>query len=318
MVIKSGVYVSQLLTNQSLGYRNEEYVADVIMPRFIVKKDTAKIASYAADNLRVVQTLRAQGSRSNIVNHTVTFTDHYSLEEHALSELISQAEYDNAELPIEPQADAMENCLDILSVVKEKALADAMSSTGVVTQNVTLSGTDQWNDYSNSDPIGDIRTAIATVRASTGKLPNTLVFSYPVFDTLIYHPDFAARAQGAVVVNAQVVTQLLQTTFPTIKKVIVASAMYNATKEGQTMSLADIWGRNAWVMYIEPNPSFKKSRSFGFTYCRKANRVVQLFPMTMDSDLADRKSDKVRVEDEYDQKIVDVNCAYLVKNAIAS
>jgi len=316
MIKSSSTYVSRLLTNQSLAYRNENYIADEIMPTIVVKKDTAKILSYSADNLRIVETVRAQGAKSKIVNHSISMSDFYSLEEHALSEYVSLEEYENADQPIEPQRDAMENLIDILSVVKEKSLSDNLSNTSVVTNNTTLSGTDQWSDYSNSDPIGDIQAAIDTVADATLKEPNTLVFGRSTFNTLIHHPDLIARAQGAVVVTADVVIALLKTTFPSIEKVLVGRAGYNSTKEGQSASLSRIWGKNAWVMYIESNPRLK-SRSFGFTYRRKANREIEVYPMSMDSELSDRKSDKIRVSDKYDQKILDVNCAYLIKNAIA-
>lgn len=316
MIIPASEYVSQILTMQSLAYRNDEYLADQIMPTITVQKDTAKILSYAADNLRIAETLRAQGARSNVVKHSISSADHYSLEEHALSEYVSKEEYENADAPIDPQGDAMQNLLDILAVVKEKALADVMNNAAIITQNTTLSGTDQWNDFANSDPIGDIQTGIDTVANATGKEPNTLVFGRGVFNTLIQHPDIIARAQGAVVVTADVLIALIQRIFPSITKVLVGRAMYNAAKEGQTASLTRIWGKNAWVLYIEPTPKLK-SRSFGFTYRRTADRTVEVFPMNMDSDLADRKSDKVRVEDIYDQKLIDAKCAYAIFAAIA-
>lgn len=316
MIGKSDLYVSPLLTQQSIAYTNEEYLADKIMPTVVVKKDTAKIATYSADNIRVVDSLRAQGARSKIVNHEVTIGSHYSLEEHALSEYVTQEEYENADLPINPQRDAMQNLMEILAVIKEKALSDAMSATATITNNTTLSGTDQWSDYANSDPIGDIQTAIDTISDATGKEPNTLLMGRAVFMKLIHHPDIINRAQGAVVVTAEVAKQVIQGVFTSITNVWVGRAIYNSAKEGQTASISRIWGKNAWVLYVEPTPRLK-SRSFGFTYARKANRVVQVFPMSMDSNLADRKSDKVRVEDKYDQKIVDVNCAYLIKSAVA-
>ena len=68
-------------------------------------------------------------------------------------------------------------------------------------------------------------------------------------------------------------------------------------------------------MYIDPKPGLK-SRSFGFTYQRGANVKVMDIPMSTDSDLMDRKSDLIRVETKYDQKLVDEKCAYLIKSAI--
>jgi hypothetical protein len=91
------------------------------------------------DNLRVVEAIRAQGSPSREVNHTVTIGSHYILEDRALKELVSDEEIDNADKPITPQRDATENLTDRIQVIKEKALADLMSNTAIMTSNTTLS-----------------------------------------------------------------------------------------------------------------------------------------------------------------------------------
>lgn len=60
MINKANVYVSPLLTKVSLAYKNEEYIADKILPTVPVVKDTAQIATYGMDNLRIESALRAQ------------------------------------------------------------------------------------------------------------------------------------------------------------------------------------------------------------------------------------------------------------------
>ena len=312
MIRKSNVYVSPLLTNISLAYRNEEYIAEQIMPVVSVVKDTAKIATYGMDNLRIEEALRAQGAGANEVNHSVTIGDHYILKDHALKELVTKEEEENADTPIAPQTDATMNLTDRLQVAKEKELADVMGNTAIVTQNVTLSGTDQWSDFTNSDPFDDIKTAFETVRSGSGKLPNTLVMSYAVMMTLIVHPDLIARLVNVPVVTSDTVVTSLKLAFPNIKNVFIGSAQYNSGVEGGTDVLADIWGKHFWVMYIEPRPT-TKSRSFGFTYATKGEtRKVKVLAYD-----EDKEGRYVRINDKYDQKLIDNKCAYLVKNCIA-
>lgn len=197
-------------------------------------------------------------------------------------------------------------------MIKEKELADAMANTSIVTQNVTLSGTDQWNDYTNSDPFDDIKTAMETVRTGSGKMPNTMIMSYGVMMTLIIHPDTIGRLPGIVKVTADNVMDALKLAFPNIKNVWIGSAQYNSGAEGVSDTLADIWGKHFWVGYVESKPTLK-SRSFGFTYQAPGqNRQVK----KLDYD-HDKEGRFVRVNDKYDQKIVDNKCMYLIKNAIA-
>jgi hypothetical protein len=312
MINKANTYVSPLLSNVSIAYTNDEYIAEKILPVVPVQKDTAKIATYGMDNLRIESALRAQGAGANEVNHTVTIGDHYVLQDHALKEFVSQEEMDNADQPIKPKVDATENLTDRLSVIKEKELADAMANTAVITQNVTLSGTSQWSDFDNSDPFLNMRTAIEAVRTGSGKLPNSIIMSYAVMMTLITHPATIARLPNVTTVSAEGAVTAIKLAFPNIKNVWVGSAQYNSSAEGVTAALADIWGKHFWVAYISPRPTIK-DRSLGFTYQKNGeNRRVEVLPYDYD-----KKGQFVRINDKYDQKLVDNKCAYLIKNAIA-
>lgn len=310
MLNKSGLYVSPLLTQISVAYKNEEYVAEQIMPVVQVVKDTAQIATYGMDNLRIEEALRAQGSGANEVNHSVTIGSHYILRDRALKEFVSKEEMDNADKPIMPQQDATENLTDRMLVIKEKTLADILSDTAIITQNTTLSGTSQWSDFDNSDPFGDIKTAISTVRTGSGKMPNTIFMSYEVMLVLCVHPAVIARLSNVITVNSDDVITAIKIAFPGIKKVIIGSAFYNSGKEGGTDALTPIWGKHCWALYIEQRPTLK-SRSFGFTY-QKDGRQVKVLPYD-----EDREGKFVRVNEKYDQKLVDVKCAYFMKNVIA-
>lgn len=280
------------------------------MPIVQVKKDTGKIASYSMDNLRIVDAVRALGTKTNEVGHTVTISNHYVLKERALKELVPNELKDQADKPITPMIDATENVTEKLWIIKEKALADVLSSTATITQNTTLSGTDQWNDYANSDPFDDIKTGRNTIRSSTGKKPNTLILSWDVWNTLLDHPDIVDRIADSRDRTADAANSILARAF-NVKKVLVGDAQVNSTEEGETGSLSDIWSRVAILAYIEPRPTLK-SRSLGFTYQMGTPRQVDTWVNI------DRKGTYVRATDKYDQQLVDVNCAYLIKNAIAA
>jgi hypothetical protein len=316
MIDKNNLYVSPLLTSHSNGYTNEDLLHNKIAPDVIVNKDSGKIATYGMDNLRIAQSIRAQGSSTNEISHTVTIGDHYILEEHALKEFIARSEIENADKPIDPQMDATENLLDRMGVIAEKALADVISDTSIISQNITLTGTSKWSDYVNSAPISNIRTGIIQVRAGSGKKANTLIFAYAVWMTLLDHPDIIARGTGAAIVTADVAEKIILSMFPSIKNVWVGDAQYNSGVEGGTDTLTDIWSNVCIIAYIEPKPK-KKSRTLAFTYRRKAGNVVDTLNEKQAGETWDRKGMFVRVTAEYDQKLIDEKCAYLIKNPIA-
>ena len=310
------VYTSVPLTQLSLAYKNEEYINELIAPLVTVKKDSGKIFSYGMSNLRIVNTYRSVGGKPNIVETTVTSSDHYSLEDHVLGEFIPDEVMENYDAPIQPRMDTTESLTDRIQVDKEKALADNLSSTSVMTRNTTLSGTSQWNDYASSDPITDIKTAKASVRTGSGKTPDTLILSWDVLNTLLFHPDIIAMFPGAPQVTQDMVAAALPKIFG-LKRMLVGSAQYNNSNAGGTDTLADIWSKVALVVYIESAPRLR-SRTLAFTYVKTGGRQVDVLPKASGSlELIQRKADYVQVSDKYDQVLVDVNCGYLIKNAIA-
>ena len=81
--------------------------------------------------------------------------------------------------------------------------------TGVANaQNDTTSEVTQWDDYTNSTPIIDVTTAKRTAMlASGGFMPDVMVVTRDVRDTLINHPDILDRLNGgATVTNTALVT----------------------------------------------------------------------------------------------------------------
>lgn len=312
------LYVSPLLTNESLAYRAEGAINEEIFPFAPVKKDTAQIATYSSANLRIVQAIRAAGSRSNEVNHKVSIGDHYILVDHVLREYVTKEEIENADMPIVPRRDAMENLLDRMAVIREKAAADILNDGAVITNNVTLAGGDQWSDYVNSTPIQDIKAGMETVRKASGKRPNTFTISYDVLMVLCDHPDILARFPGKDTVTADDVIAIIPKIFVGITKVNVGVMQYDSEVEDSAdTTLVDIWTKGFWIHYTEMKPKLK-SRTFGRTYGRASERrEVKVFPMNSDTDLADREADMVRVKDKYDQKVIDTDCMYAIYAAIA-
>ena len=305
----SSLYTSKQLTNISLAYKNDNYISEMVFPIVQVNKDTGKITTYAMDNLRVVEALRSIGSNTNEVGHSVSIGDHYVLKEYALKELVPDEHMEQADAPINPKIDATENVTDRLWVIKETALADAISATATMTNNTTLSGTDQWSDYTNSDPIGDIRTGKEAVRTATGKKPNTLIIAHNAYIQLLDHPDIVDRIKYTNLADKDAVKRALARIFD-LEQVMVGDAQYNNSAEGGTAALAEIWDKVAIVAYIEKRPTLK-SRSLGFTYQMKSPRMVDGWRDE------DRRGDYIRVMDKFDQQLIDVNCGYLIKSCVA-
>ena len=306
MLVQQDVVIDPALSNVSVKYSNDSFIADLIFPVMPVSKQTGKYYVYDKANLRVDKTNRAVGSGANEVDFGLS-TASFACDDHALKGFVADEIQDQAEVALNPLIDETEMLTEKLMLDREVNLAAILNATGTMTQNTTLSGTSQWSDYSNSDPIGDIRTARTTVHAATFKKPNTLILGKQVFDMLCDHPDIVERVKYSAlgVITEELLARVFQ-----LEKVLVGEAGKNSAVQGQTDSLAYVWGKHAVVAYIAPKVGLK-TLTLGITFTYKTRMVKRWRD-------EDREGTYVRIgQDNYVQKLVAVGCGYLVYNALA-
>lgn len=306
MLTQQDVVIDPALSNVSIKYTNDSFIADQIFPMVPVSKQTGKYYVYDKANLRIDKTNRAAGSGANEIDLGLS-TVSFACDDHALKSFVADEIQDQAEAALNPLVDETETITEKLMLDRENILATLITNTSNVTQNTTLSGTSQWSDYSNSDPIADVRTARTTIHAATFKKPNTLILGKQVFDMLCDHPAIIERVKYS---QLGVVTEELLARIFQVATVLVGEAGANTAAEGQTDSLSYVWGKHAVVCYIAPRVGLK-TLTFGITFTY-SQRVVKRWHDE------DREGTYVRIgQDNYVHKIVAVGAAYLIKNAIA-
>jgi hypothetical protein len=300
------VHVDQVLTGMSVQYKNASFIANQVLPIVSVKKESDKYYIYdKRDRFAVPNTLRAPKTESKQASWNVG-TDDYSCEEHALNDLIDDREYANADKPLDVKRDTIENLTDLLLLAQEKRVADLVFSTTNITNNTTLTGTDQWNDAANSDPIGDIVTAKQTVHSNIFLQPNTLILGKEVFDILTQHPDILDRYKWTKegIITADMLAKLFG-----FDRVLVGEAGYDSANEGQTEDIDYVWGKDALIAYIEPRPSLRRP-SLGYTFQARPFQVRS-------ARIETKHSDWFETSHVVDENLVAVDCAYLIKDAVA-
>lgn len=304
--LEKNIRIDKALTNISVKYTNNNFIAEKVLPMIRVNASSGKYYQYDKSHLRSTEDLKAPGSGTHQAESGMAAKGEYNTTNHALKDIVPDEIQDQADNPLNPRVDSTEAITERLQVGKEKRLADYMANTANLTNNTTLSGTDQWSDYANSSPIDDIKTARQNVQKSVLRKANTLVLGQEVYDALIDHPDVIDRVKYSQfgVAAEDILARLFN-----VQNVIVASAGYNNSDEGGTDSLEYIWGKHAWLLYVNPAPSIK-SVSFGY-YFKDKNRIADRW---YDND---REGTWVRVSESYDKGIVTADAGYLIKNAVA-
>lgn len=306
MLVQQDVVIDPALSNVSIKFTNSAYIADMILPIVKVSKQTGKYYIYDKSNLRIDKTLRAAGSGANEVDFGLS-TASFACDDHALKGFVADEIQDQAEAALNPLIDETENITEKLMLDRENAAATLLTTYTNFTNTAALSGTSQWSDYSNSDPVGDVRTARTAIHAATFKKPNTMVIGKQVFDQLAEHPQILERVKYSAlgVVTEELLARIFQ-----LEKVIVGEAGKNTAAEGQTDSLSYVWGKNVLIAYIAPKVGLK-TLTLGLTF-EYGNREVKRWRDE------DREGTYVRVgKDNYQQKLVAETAGYLYRTVVA-
>jgi len=309
----SMVHVDKALTNISIQYRNLQFVADDVFPVFPVGNRSDKYFKFDLTRFRQLDDTRGIGTEANEVGGWDLSTDLYSCDGHALRDLIPDAIRGNADPATDIDVTTTETLTDLVLLNREINLVSVLFGAGSLVPNVTLAGSSQWSDYT-SNPIVAVEAQKATILKATGKLPNRLLLSYPVFAQLRNHPAVYDRLKYVEKANPLTPEQLAAAF--DVEKVTVAMALKQTTAEGEADNLDFIWGKNALLYYRPPSIGLKTvalGAHFTWTYGMPANNGYRVKRYREEK----RDSDVVEVELWYDQHVIAAAAGYAFLDAVA-
>ena len=312
MPVMNDLHIDQALTNISIGYKNDAYIADLIFKPVSVNKRSDKYYVYGKERFRQVDDRRAPGSEANEVNWRLS-NDQYYAEGHALRHPISDEEVQNADDIFTLQSDATELLTDMILLNKEVDAASKLLNPDNFDSGLSVALSTKWSDYSNSNPIVDIEEAKQEVHKRSGLRVNTLVISEPVLSVLKVHPKLIEQVKytqlGVLTVD------LIKTLFG-VDQILVGSALKStATNPGQSDVLNYIWGNSAVLAYVPPTPG-KKTPAIGYSFMwnkdgQGAVNVRSWYDQA-------RRATITEVERWYDQKIVSNVAGFLFSDVISA
>jgi len=245
------VHIDQALSSISIAYRNENYIADQIFPRVPVvhKSDYYFIYGQSAW-LRDEVKIRAPGTEAAEGDFDITSASYVALT-WAISKVVSDEMRKNADVPIRPDVDATDWCVDALLRAQERRIANKTTG-GSGLWSYSTTPTTAWT-ADTSDPWGDIDSAVNGVISKIGRMPNVAVMSWDVWRNLRQHPDFLDRIKYTRP-TGRVEPSDLQTWFG-FSKVLIGNQLIDTGPEGGTTATAYIWGDQFWCGYVPQTPS---------------------------------------------------------------
>ncbi len=309
----SSVHVDAALTNVSVAFPGGDFVADRVFPVLKVQKQSDKyfIIDATREALRESDDARSPGTRGMLADYETT-TDNYVTVDHAQVGQVPDEESSNADPAIKPLIDKTEFLTNRVLLNKEIALATALAA-GV---SNTAAASAVWSDYTNSDPITDVKTAQESVVDSIQMFPNTLWMDYKVFNALKDHPDIVDRIKYSSSPGSPAVasTIALAAVFG-VENVLVGKSFKNTAAHGASASISSIWGTTVYLAFVAPSIGLQTA-TLGITFAWNPSGdsvngwVVDRW--RQDPEL----SNFVRVRYNYDQKLVTAAAAYKITSAI--
>lgn len=314
------VHIDKVLTNISLGWPQQGLVGENLFPVVQVQKQSDKYYIFGRESwLPEQDDLRAPGTIANEIPGMALSTDTYYAQEHALQIPVTDEERQNADSPLSPDRDATELVTSKVLLGRELKMYNFVSNVSnyATGNSTTLSGTSQWSDYTNSDPIGAIRGAIRQVNSKIFMDPNTIIMPYQVYSILQDHPKIYQRIMYAE--KAIVTVDLLKEIFG-IENIIVPGVGVGSGNPGQTMTISYLWGKDVILAWVPPRPGLKIP-AFGYEFVwGYGGATAQQVDRWREEP---RKSDLLRVSRRYDLKFIATDttskavAGYLFKSAVA-
>ena len=317
-----GVHINQALTQLTVAYRPMGMVAEQIFPVVKVAHEADdyyfwdKGQRFRLERTDGYGTLRADGAKARQVDFGATIKS-YSAEEFALGTFVTDRQRANADTALQIEISKVTATQDLILLDQELRIASIITNTANNSSSTTLSGANQWNNSSfTSQPSTgpyfstiqyNLNTGMEAIRLATGGLyPNVIVIPRPV--AMVMARDLGLADYIKYTHSDLLVSSLLPPTLWDMK-VIIPGAVYQTSVEGEATSLSDVYGKNVWMGYVNPNPGIN-SLTYGAIFRSRDWQVKQWRDESVDTTYYQASM----VQDE---QLIAPDCGYLIKNAIA-
>lgn len=312
---RSDVHVQAILTQMSLAFMQaeSEFVARKLFPMISVSKQADKYFVYQKDQwFRTDAQKRAPGTESAGTGYNLS-TDNYFCEVFAVHTDIADQIRANADQPLDMDRDGTLFVARQMLLKLEKEFFAKFYKTGLWTGASDFTPGTLWS-ASGSDPMKDVRALKRAVKNKTGLSPNKLVVSPDVHDILMDHPAILDRIKYTQ--RGQITRELIASALE-LEEYLVAEAIENTAKEGQTASMASIASsKDAMLVYAPKAPGIMTA-SAGYTFGWNGYAGMEGAQRISKFRMEHLKSDRVECEMAFDNKVVATDLGVFLNNVIA-
>lgn len=309
------VHVDVPLSNMAVRAFNdstEEFIADKLLPAVPVSKQSDKY--YVIDQrafLSLGTAKRSPKTEATRVEFEVS-SDSFYAENYALANELALEDLANQDAAIQLRENSTALVTTDLLRSQENRVATLLTTAANMGSGTTLTGAAQWTDYTGSDPIADVTTGHAFIRATTGLVANTMMMDYDTWQIVRRHPqllDMYKYTQGGQVGMSELLDVF------GVDQIHIGKGIKENALEGATSSITNIWGNNVLLAHIGASTGLQ-SRTLGLRFNWRPAGFPSDFAverMTV-SGAGTRKVEVIEAGHFQDEKIVAANLGYLIVN----
>jgi hypothetical protein len=308
------LHVDLPLTQVALNYKPMNMIAPMVAPMVPVNKQSdAYLIWSKADALRVEDDTRAPGTRPNLITRNVS-SGTFFCKNRALATELTDEDKENMDAAYisELRNGRARFVVDKLSLAWEKRIANQVNSTSNVGSSSGVSS--GWSDLDagDSDPIGDIFTAIYNVKDTGGGYgPNRMIMGDAAWRNFRQHADVVDILYG----NDRSPNGIRFATREQVKAIfeldqfLVGETYENTADSGQTATVSQMWGDNVLVYYAPMNPT-KDTPSFMYTFRWQKPGIQNMQARSIYYE--DRLTEEIHVGYYQDEKITSSELSFLI------
>jgi hypothetical protein len=316
--------VSTALTAISIGYRNpaSAYIADDVSPRSPVGGEKFGWTEYPIDEAFNVPDGRVgrRGQVQQLVFSGIereASTEDFGYDVPLPNSDIAEAkrQRDAGLGNYDPEANAVMRIADTLLNIREVRVAKLFQTAANFSagRKVTLAGTSQLSDYTNSDPIGVIKTGMD---ATLVFRPTDLAIGRPVWSKLSSHPKIVNAVKGGTTTSGLITPEQFLALFAGegLKRLHIGDAYYNVAKPGQAQNLARGWGKHMTLFHKNELAAVQDG---GVTFSLTAELGTKVAGRIEDPDIGLEGGYRIRNGERVKELIVAADAGYFIENAVA-
>ncbi|MEL7098285.1 MAG: capsid protein [Pseudomonadota bacterium] len=312
-----------ILTAVAIGYTNTAAmrIADRVLPRTPVAAETFKWTHYPIEEaFNTPETL--VGRRGQVQQLEFGGEERESaVEDHGLDSSIPNSDIQAANearsrgVTIhDPEKHATMMLTETIENAREARVGQMVFNADnyAVGRKEVLSGTDQFSDYDNSDPIEVLKDA---GNSTLIYRPNTHVYGREAWSKIASHPKLVNAVKGNVTGSGMISMEQYVQLFSGegVTQVLVGDGWVNTAKRGQPVNLQRAWGKHCALLYLDPIATTQGGVTFGFT----AELGGRIAGRIEDPDVGLQGGVRIRAGERVKELIVAEDVGYFIQNVIA-